>query len=64
MFIHINIRILLHYILFKILNQTELIYIPLNMFFLVLFLGFLDKNNDLLYRSGKEVLLIYYESNC
>lgn len=35
------------------------------MFFFVLFLGFLDKNNDLLYRSGKEVILIliYYASN-
>lgn len=33
------------------------------MFFFVLFLGFLDKNNDLLYRSGKEVILINYEGN-
>ena len=29
--------------------------------FFVLFLGFLDKNNDLLYHSGKEVILIYWE---
>lgn len=26
-----------------------------------LFLGFLDKNNDLLYRSGKEVILLKYK---
>lgn len=26
--------------------------------FFFLFLGFLDKNNDLLYRNGKEVILV------